>query len=423
MRLESIQVRNFRGIEDIIVHFDSSLTVVVGENGAGKTSLLDATSLGLFGLRSFWPENSQRTHHAPTIETSDIAISQSALSISLHVSYGMVQSERASFQIELGSDRKFNTNTIGRLSRIGLAQWEKSPVAQPLFVYYRQTRGFDARNYRPHRKDMSSILSVKGLREQSLSEDLQAIPDLSLWWDNLDAQEARHCRDIDSSYRDPQLEAVRKLVQEMDEFESINFRAKTMRPGLYIKKRDGPNLHVEQLSSGERVYLILLADLARRLQIIEPDAQLKDIPGIILIDEIELNLHPNWQRRITSTLTRIFKSCQFIVSTHSPQVLGQVKNGNILALARGEDGTVKTRESMQTYGRDSNDILIDVFRATERDRAIKSELEILEDMINRNEMEAARQIISKLKSEIGSGHVELVIAEQRLRRRVARSTE
>lgn len=78
---------------------------------------------------------------------------------------------------------------------------------------------------------------------------------------------------------------------------------------------------------------------------------------------------------------------------------------------------------MQTYGRDSNDILIDVFRATERDRAIKSELEILEDMINRNEMEAARQIISKLKSEIGSGHVELVIAEQRLRRRVARSTE
>ena len=246
---------------------------------------------------------------------------------------------------------------------------------------------------------------------------MQAIQDLSVWWDNLDAQEARRCRDIDSEYRDPQLQAVRKLIQEMDEFESISFQAKSIKPGLYLKKKNGTHLHVEQLSSGERVYLILLADLARRLQIILPDAQLADIPGVVLIDEIELNLHPNWQRRITSTLTRIFRSCQFVVSTHSPQVIGQVKEGRIVVLSKGQEGTVGARELTDTYGRDSNDILIDVLRSTERDQGIKSRLEVLERLISERKLELAREMIEELRLEVGGSAIELDIAEQRLRRR------
>ena len=420
MRLHSVQLQNFRGFDEITVRLDSSLTVIVGNNGVGKTSLLDATCLGLFTLRSFWPENSQRKYHYPTIEDSDIAISKEIFSISLETSYSGERTAKQTLQFAIASDRTSSKQSLRRLSDIGYQQWEAEPIPQPLFAYYRQNRGFHSGPYPSHRTDIATVLSETVLREQSLSEDLHAIPDLSLWWDNLDAQEARYCRDIDNSYRDPQLEAVRNLIQEMDEFESVSFRAKTMRPGLYLKKKDGPDLHVEQLSSGERVYLILLADLARRLQIIQPNAKLKDIPGIILIDEIELNLHPNWQRKIVSTLTRIFESCQFIVSTHSPQVIGQIKDGKLATLYKDDAGVIKSAESAETYGRDSNDILIDILRSTERDGEIKAELEQIERLISLDQIEKARQLISSLRKEIGSSPVELDIAEQRLRRREER---
>ena len=421
MKLKTLRLRDFRGIAELTLHFDKTLTVLVGENGVGKTSLLDATSFALFGLRSFWPENSERTHYRPKIETSDIAIGKSDFSIDVQVSYGRSAPNALILDFDLSSQSGHNSQSVSKLSIAGLSQWNSQPIPQPLFAYYRQSRGFRIRNFRSQLRDISNIISEKNLREQSLSEDLQAIQDLSVWWDNLDAQEARHCRDIDSTYRDPQLQAVRNLIQEMDEFETIKFEAKSLRPGLYLKKGNGPQLHVEQLSSGERVYLILLADLARRLQIIMPDADLKDIPGIVLIDEIELNLHPNWQRRITSTLTRIFKSCQFIVSTHSPQVIGQVREGRIAVLHKDDEGTIQAGESSGTYGKDSNDILIDVLRSTERDQAIKSQLEKLERSISQKQLAQARDLIERLRVEIGDNIIELDIAEQRLRRRERRS--
>lgn len=209
----------------------------------------------------------------------------------------------------------------------------------------------------------------------------------------------------------------------MDEFEDIAYEAKSEKPGLYLRKNTGLRLHVDQLSSGERAYLILLADLARRLQIVQSDAVLSEIPGIVLIDEIELNLHPNWQRLIIPTLTRVFKRCQFIITTHSPQVLGEIKDGRILALYRNKRGEIEYRRSQQSFGRDSNDILIDVLGSTERDADVKTELENLESLISRRRLNEARKVIDELRLKFEGRPVELEIAEQRLRRRERRSKE
>ena len=185
----------------------------------------------------------------------------------------------------------------------------------------------------------------------------------------------------------------------------------------------GPKLHVDQLSSGERAYLILLADLARRLQIVDPDAELADIAGIVLIDEIELNLHPNWQRRILPTLMRVFRTCQFIVTSHSPQILGEIKNGLILVLYKNSDHEIELRRSDTTFGRDANDILIAVLGSSERDEGVKNKLENLEELINRNKLDEARRTIGELRVELGARPIELEIAEQRIRRRERRSKE
>ena len=267
------------------------------------------------------------------------------------------------------------------------------------------------------------LVSEEQIRDQSLSEELHAIGLLSFWWDQLDAQEARRHRDEEPGYRDPQLQAIRALITEMDEFENIGFDAKSGNPGLYLTKTMGPKLHVDQLSSGERAYLILLADLARRLQVIRPDATLAEIPGIVLIDEIELNLHPNWQRLIIPTLMSVFKRCQFIVTTHSPQVIGEIEEGSTTVIYKGQNGEIELASTLNSFGRDSNDILISILGSTERDKYVKDELEHLEHLIEEMRLAEARKILDGLRARLRRWPVELEIAEQRIIRREGRLQE
>ena len=329
MRLDSLALRDYRGITDLDLPLDAQLTVIVGVNGIGKTSILNAIAMSLSGFRSLWPnEVGELKINLTPAKKSDIALGKDDFTIMASISIETDSSESRAFNLQFGGNNRSNRRTINQLFRNEINQSGRTYGNEPLFVYYPQNRVFGSPTSGPHNVTISS----EEVRNQSLSSDLHAIRDLSAWWDTLDAQEARRHRDEEPGYRDPQLESIRKLVREMEEFESIGYDAKEKLPGLYLKKTLGPRLHVDQLSSGERAYLILLADLARRLQMVEPSAELADISGVVLIDEVELNLHPNWQRRILPTLLRVFKACQFVVTSHSPQVLGEITNGEILIL-------------------------------------------------------------------------------------------
>ena len=414
MIFESIELRDFRGISELNLPIDKKLTVIVGENGVGKTSVLDSISLLLSGLRYLWiPLNDQKVNAPwPSFAATDVTMTKDDFSIRATVSVKEQNGNLSTKSLKLGGDRVNNITAVSALKPDNKARL--APAVHPLFVYYRQDRGFNSDSSRTGQ----DVLSYYTVRNQSISKNLYAIPDLSDWWDKRDAQEARQHRDLEPGYKDRQLEAVRKLIVEMEEFEGISYEATLTTPGLYLHKKGGQKIHVDQLSSGERVYLILLADLARRLQIIDPNSNLDGIPGIVLIDEIELNLHPKWQRRIIPTLTSIFKSCQFIVTTHSPQVVGEVKSDNIRILSISSDQEIEyINFNGETLGRDSNEILVKILGASERDEEMKSRLEDLESMISNNELEQARMLLCELKSSIDGSLVELDIAEQRLRRR------
>ena len=413
MIIKSIELRDFRGISTLDLPIDEKLTVIVGKNGVGKTSVLDAISYLLKPLHHSWVDENRASYqpgimiHKPT----DVALAKTGFSIRAVVSTSDKNGEMVESRIELTHDKKSSMSGL-TIHRTGSEEF--SPSEHPLFVYYRQKRGFelDARSENPNE------LTALSVRDQSLTEDLSAIPDLSDWWDARDAEEARRVRDSDREFRDLQLEAVRKLVVELDEFEGIGFEATSSPPGLYFQKPPNRKIHVSQLSSGERVYLVLLADLARRLQTIQPGASLAEIPGVVLIDEIELHLHPEWQRQIIATLTRIFGRCQFIVTTHSPHLLGETKRGSIRILKTTRDHEVECYAyHKETFGRDSNEILVGVLEATERNKDTKQDLRKLDTLIGNAELEEARELLDDLKKGIGGDLVELDIAEQRLRRR------
>jgi len=238
-------------------------------------------------------------------------------------------------------------------------------------------------------------------------------------------------------YSDQQLDAVRRAMTNSTGLSSPAYFAEEN--GLFVRKnahrakteldeflirvnpsQDHPKdfLQVDQLSSGEKIFLALAGDLARRLAILNSE---NDDPlsckGIVLIDEVELHLHPGWQRKFLPWLLETFSGCQFVVTTHSPQVLGEVEAANIRVLRASKEGFIESWIPDATYGRDSNHILLHVLGADERDEGLKDDLDALDDAIANGRLQAAAEKLAELREKIEGSPPELTIAQARLERR------
>ncbi len=168
---------------------------------------------------------------------------------------------------------------------------------------------------------------------------------------------------------------------------------------------------------GKSVLLAMVGDIARRLAIANPSLENPlHGSGVILIDEIELHLHPSWQRRIISSLTDIFPNCQFIVTTHSPQVVSHVKPERVYVLEKAENGIIAYHPE-SSFGRDSNRILVDLMGVDERPEHIKQDLLTLFRFIDAGDLDQARELRQQLAQEIGGGEPEFAKADMLIRRK------
>ena len=177
-----------------------------------------------------------------------------------------------------------------------------------------------------------------------------------------------------------------------------NLRA-TREPKLsLLVDKGGKTLDLRQLSDGERSMIALVLDLARRLALANPKLADPTSEGraIVLIDEIDLHLHPRWQREVVHKLTRTFPNCQFIATTHSPQIIGEVPPKNITIIQDGM--TVRPDRS---FGMNSNWVLEYLMDTTERDEAIAVRLDKISDLIEDEEFKQATAEIDRLRIEIG----------------------
>ena len=167
--------------------------------------------------------------------------------------------------------------------------------------------------------------------------------------------------------------------------------------------------------AGNAPYFILLADLARRLQVFAPDTPLEGIPAIVLIDEIDLNLHPAWQSQITTTLTGVFKACQFIVATHSPQVLSGVESRQVRILEEQPSGVTRVSTPLSTRGRTSNYLLEGVLGASERYPPIERLIDDFNHAIDKGDGATAAGMLTHIEEEIEEDVPTLLVLRKRLK--------
>lgn len=406
MKLSGITLTDFRGVSQLEVTLDPRMTVIVGRNGTGKSSVLDALAIMLTHVQSLWlPERVARTHlnAFQFYKKSDVQIGRDdyTLGIKFVLEDAIGEDVPLDFDFRL-SDTHFLKGPSSLDSLRGFVGSQTLLSGKDdLLVYYRQDRGFD---------DKSGRIEPT----TSLFGSLRAISQLESWWDRRDAEEARHVRDVDRNYRDPQLQAVRSLIKEVDGFVGVSFSSTLEPEGIYFEREDGVKIHVSSLSTGERSFIILLADLARRLQMTKPHLPLHKIPAIVLIDEIELNLHPSWQSKIISTLSRVFQSCQFIVTTHSPQVISSVESTRVRMLERDSEG-VQVKQPLRTKGQTSNYLLEGVFQAHERDPEIDNLFDDFNEAVSNKESGKAAKLLDEIIHKIEGDPPELLLLRKRLK--------
>ena len=199
---------------------------------------------------------------------------------------------------------------------------------------------------------------------------------------------------------DTQLSSVRNSIKAfIPNFDKLHIQRKPKLRLLVNKAGEKEPLDVLQLSQGEKSLMALVGDIARRLAMMNPtlDNPLEGT-GIVLIDEIEMHLHPRWQRSIIPDLQRTFPNCQFIITTHSPQVLSRVHRDDIFIL----DNSQVYQPSSNPIGRDSNDILEEIMNVTKRPKEIQDLSDKYFSLLSKNLFEEAQIVRKNLEKVLDS---------------------
>lgn len=179
------------------------------------------------------------------------------------------------------------------------------------------------------------------------------------------------------------------------------------------KDKNYVRIPVSQFSDGYKCTLSLIADIAYRMAILNPqllDRVLVETGGIVLVDEIDLHLHPSWQKRILKDLIEIFPKVQFIVSTHAPEVINSVKSDSVVILKNNKI----LPAADETYGKDANTILREVMDVSARPAEINELFEQFYDSLDKGDCGQAERVIKKLEAQVGNNDAEINSCRVRL---------
>lgn len=397
MWIERLTLKDFRGFAELDLDLDRAVTVLVGVNGSGKSSVLDAIAIAAV-FQLFLKTNAQALDTGSRgLTWEDVRQGAENVAITLAVRHpeGILatRSARERSAPENRAYRNDNSVVVG-----GYEGHDRGTI--PLAIHLRSPRalasGIVATD--AFRLEQRALRPALAAIDDALDGALLAFAPFVAWYREQEDVENERRRDGQPEHEDPQLRAVRQaLLQVVPEYTDLRVR-RLPSPHLTVRKA-GITLSLAQLSDGEKNLLALVGDIARRMAVADPSA---DDPlqteAVILIDEIELHLHPAWQRRVLPRLRRAFPRSQLIVTTHSPQVIASVPAESVIVLK----DFVARRLSHPTEGRDSNAILREVFGDPARPQEAAAEIDAVRKLIDAEHLDEARTRLATLAEKFSA---------------------
>lgn len=449
MRLETLKLQNFRGFEQFELALDPQCNVLIGNNGSGKSALLDALVIAagswFLGLRGV-------KESSPTIKHSDVRRSllgseglptlESNYPVEVKTS-GEVQAESLEWVRTLNS-AKGRTTHAGANKLKSLAEKAEGSFRDgeetdlPLLAYFGTGRLWLQKSSSTEIESLFPGSRLEGYNDclnavsnhqfleswvqwrssvilSSMSEPTRAIVGFVVTLfggdgshflgdmnnsDTTTEEEATQNTEPFVVVRD----AVQHCIPNCERF-FFDFRRKE----LQLEMTSGETIPFSMLSDGYRNFVGMVADIAWRAVQLNPHygaEAAEKVEGVVLIDELELHLHPSWQRQVLRDLCDTFPRLQFVVTTHSPQILASAKAEWVRVLEDGE--STPTRVS-HLYGKDSNTVLEDIMGATARPQEMQEKLDKIADLIEEEEWdEAERYLEGEIVPYLGEVDAEVV---------------
>ena len=432
MILKTLRLKNFRRFADLSINFHEQLTVIVARNGQGKTTLLDATTIalgtfvGAFDLgKASHIERSDARYFATLERVASeqqypVEIEASFLKPAIHILRQL-----------MGPKNKTTIKDASELTdygkRLQAAMREFSDDSLPVIAYYGTGRLWKAHK-NTNRKAVLSESRSMGYEDclSSASSFVQvqqwmAKATLAVW-------QQERTPGYERSTLPAQVENIKTTVDNLLVGEGwSNFHYSTQHEELAMQHPDHGILPVSLLSDGVRAMISLAADLAWRCTKLNPQLGHKasiDSPGIVMIDEVDMHLHPKWQQKVIASLQNAFPNIQFIVTTHSPQVLSTVRRENIRLLGTNEAGQMTVSEPLaDSYGEPSNDVLQAIMHVDSQPPVPeKVQLERLTELVDQGIFETseeAQNLLISLKQSLNPHHPQLEKIERSIRRQKA----
>lgn len=454
MYIKRLELENYRGFQKLNINFPEetrNLNVFVGINGAGKSSVLDALSLVLQGfvytLYSLQDEDvkwSLRDLHQFDIHPDDIQVDSDHFlvaadwgddykTISWSIAYAQYLQQLSLFGLT-DVDKQANTDFLlsihaqelsdyFKLVGINSEQFNSSKAIDvrflPVIAYYRARRTEVYSSYnRRIQPPIYSLQSPYGDYPNSFSISSQDITSLSEWFKSEEDIENAERLTSNIEYRRPNLQVVRSALETFSkqiggsffrEVQALRLQKNLWNPRtLLTVQKESARLKIQQLSDGEKMLLVLVLDIARRMAVFNPFSNTPEESlqgkGIILIDEIDAHLHPTWQRMVLPALTATFPNCQFVVTTHSPQVISSVPSESIFVL----DGGSVLYNPGYTHGRDANSILRELMHVSDRMPKIQEKIDECFRLVDDENLEGAKLKLKALNEILGNNDPDII---------------
>lgn len=425
MKVTSLKLAYFRAIETAEFSFRPGFNLIVGANGAGKSTVLDAIRICASRVL---PSISESRAKPISFARSDIRSGFPFLDVELSFAIGpedfrftrrqwreafatddvdnveklrreILDSDRlrnrarALLRELADSDRNVDSDTFAP-PRSQLERAASAAEVAPNCVFFSTSRSVASNVGGAGARTVggASAAYANALRPRRMY--LAEFADWMLVQDALAGERriaARH------------LEVLQSAVHEfLPDYQ--NLRGEKRQTSRLLIDREGIVLDVDQLSEGERGVLALVLELARRLSQANPSLEdpLREGHAVVLIDEIDLHLHPKWQRQIVRRLREAFPRCQFVATTHSPQVIGEVEHDRIQVIA---DGHVYSPS--HSFGVDSSRVLEEIMGADSRSQEVRSLLSQISQAIGNQRYENAHGLLPCLVDRLGEDDPEV----------------
>ena len=457
MKIKNITIKNFRCFEQLEVTFHSQMTVLIAANGGGKTSILDAVRIAVWPFVKGFDLGSQ-TGKSATIQIDDVRLEK-------QINDNMEPKEKTEVNttgvwddngqvktwlqwrdsIKKGTNSKGDTSTVELTNQYAKSMQKKvfegkEQINLPLIAYLGTGRLWYQSRYSSEAADVvlskTEYSRTSGyLNCLSQGSSLKHFVDWYGWIYRSYREEQIKALEQGYSWGEPGSHflqtikaiqfAVNCLIEKQTGWKDIAYSASHEQQIVLTHPQHG-TLPLERLSDGLRNMVAMVADLAYRCVKLNPhlgaEATIKT-HGIVMIDEVDMFLHPSWQQSVIGSLQEAFPKIQFIVTTHSPQVLSTVPKECIRVLGTNAEGeNIAAMPLADSYGEPSNDVLQAIMQVDPQPPVPEKRLlDELTSLVDQGEYQSSRatELLANLKQKLSNQHPQILKIERSIRRQEA----